>query len=193
MTFFSRSRSTMANFSLLSIFVLLAILLKIYYIRSDNNSLFWILTPTTFLVTLFSGVDFVFIRDIGYVSLNQLYIINKSCAGLNFFIITFLLSIIVVSPDKNKVSNNLLIIFFLILSSLLLTLIANSSRIYLSINLEIIKYKVSFLRNSEKWFHEAIGITTFFSYLLIYYFLLERVRRWIRREKYLSQSGFLLR
>jgi len=177
------SKSTIANLVLLSIFLIFAVFLKIYYIYADNSSLRWILFPTTIIVSLFSGIHFYFIDNVGYTSFNGFYVINKTCAGLNFLIIIFTLSIVLIFRIREKVINNLFIFLTLLLSCFVLTIIANSSRIYSSIFIEMIKHQLPFLKSSKNWFHEAMGIVIFFSYLLLYYFIIKRVKKWMEQKK----------
>ena len=76
------------------IIVLLAALmiawaLKRYYSDARADDLLWILTPTARLVGVISGVSFTLQPGEGYFSQAHLFLIEKSCAGVNFMIAAF--------------------------------------------------------------------------------------------------------
>ncbi|MDX2304792.1 MAG: exosortase K [Microscillaceae bacterium] len=70
-------------------FILLAglILAKLYHREASNLDLGWILYPTVWLVTFFSGVVFELSAEGGFVDTSQMLIIDKSCSGMNFMLI----------------------------------------------------------------------------------------------------------
>jgi exosortase K len=60
--------------------------LKRHYSIAPVEDLRWILWPTSALVSLLGGAAFAFERGAGYVSREHFFVIEKSCAGLNFMI-----------------------------------------------------------------------------------------------------------
>jgi exosortase K len=60
--------------------------LKRHYSTADVEDLKWILAPTSVLVAALSGATFEFERGEGYLSRERFFVIEKSCAGLNFMI-----------------------------------------------------------------------------------------------------------
>jgi exosortase K len=60
--------------------------LKRHYSTADVEELRWILWPTSTLVALVTGSAFEFERGAGYLSREHFFVIEKSCAGLNFMI-----------------------------------------------------------------------------------------------------------
>jgi len=60
--------------------------LKRHYASAGVEDLRWILWPTGKLVALATGSPFEFERGAGYMSRPHLFLIEKSCAGLNFMI-----------------------------------------------------------------------------------------------------------
>src|SRR5688572_13877482 len=67
-----------------------AFALKSFYSTASVNDLRWILAPTTFLVELITGKQFVFESRAGYMSADHTFLIAASCSGVNFLIISFL-------------------------------------------------------------------------------------------------------
>ena len=61
-------------------------LLKRHYAVASAEELRWILGPTSRLVALLSGTTFEFEQGAGYLSRERLFLIEKSCAGVNFMI-----------------------------------------------------------------------------------------------------------
>jgi exosortase K len=60
--------------------------LKRHYASAEVEDLRWILWPTGKLVAFATGAPFEFERGAGYLSRPHLFLIEKSCAGLNFMI-----------------------------------------------------------------------------------------------------------
>jgi exosortase K len=63
--------------------------LKRHYADARPDDLLWILSPTAWLVGLTSGAPFAFQPGEGYLSREHLFLIAKSCAGINFMIAAF--------------------------------------------------------------------------------------------------------
>jgi exosortase K len=63
--------------------------LKRHYADAGPDDLLWILSPTTWLVGVVMGVSFTFQPGEGYLSREHLFLIEKSCAGINFMIAAF--------------------------------------------------------------------------------------------------------
>jgi exosortase K len=63
--------------------------LKRHYADASPDDLLWILSPTTQLVGLTTGATFAFQPGEGYLSREHLFLIEKSCAGINFMIAAF--------------------------------------------------------------------------------------------------------
>ena len=65
--------------------------LKRHYSDARADDLGWILSPTARLVGLVSGTPFVLAPGEGYVSHERLFLIEKSCAGINFMAAAFVM------------------------------------------------------------------------------------------------------
>ncbi len=62
---------------------------KRHYADAAVEDLTWILRPTTGIVSLVTGERFAWQAGEGYVSRSHLFLIEKSCAGINFMIAAF--------------------------------------------------------------------------------------------------------
>lgn len=133
------------------------------------------LKPTAYLVHLIFGITFDYVKDIGFINQRLGIVIGKSCSGINYFIIMFLMLLVLFSHKKRKVR---WFISYLGLSYIV-TIIANGSRIILSIlfmKLNILNAKIY-----ERLMHEIIGIVVYFIFLLAVYLIIHKVRD--RNEK----------
>jgi len=63
--------------------------MKRYYAGARADDLWWILRPTAWLAGLMTGATFTFSPGEGYFSREDLFMIEKSCAGINFMIAAF--------------------------------------------------------------------------------------------------------
>jgi exosortase K len=72
--------------AVLAVVALVMYALKRHYSTADVEDLRWILWPTSTLVALVTGSAFEFERGAGYLSRERFFVIEKSCAGLNFMI-----------------------------------------------------------------------------------------------------------
>ena len=69
--------------------ILIAWGLKRHYADARADELRWILTPTAHLAGVMTGTAFAWQAGEGYLSRERLFLIEKSCAGVNFFIAAF--------------------------------------------------------------------------------------------------------
>ena len=69
--------------------VLIAWGVKHHYSGAAVEDLRWILRPTAGLVSVVTGERFTWQAGEGYVSRNRLFLIEKSCAGINFMVAAF--------------------------------------------------------------------------------------------------------
>jgi exosortase K len=63
--------------------------LKRHYAVARADELWWVLTPTAALVTAITGAEFTATPGEGYFSRERLFLIEKSCAGVNFMVAAF--------------------------------------------------------------------------------------------------------
>lgn len=151
----------------------LFILMKFGFTLADNNDLTFLLKPTDKLVGLLTGSHSVFLSDNGYFHEHLNIIIDKSCSGFNFWTLCFLLfTYLTVKHFDNSLRKFLTIPTALILAYLL-TIFVNTSRIFASIVVQN-QTKNIFL-NQQHIVHEAIGIVTNLTFLILAYVLIEKL------------------
>ena len=127
----------------------------------------WLLKPTTFWVEQIIGLDFNFIQNEGYVCTQILptTIIDKSCSGLNFWLMTFLLGAFAFHKNITDVWR----FFYGVVASFFLawcvTMIANTGRIVISIKfLSLLEPYIEYKQS-----HLLLGIFMYVTMLILYY------------------------
>jgi len=151
----------------------LFILLKFGFTLADNNDLTFLLKPTDKLVGLLTGSHSVYLSDSGYFHEHLNIIIDKSCSGFNFWILSFLLFTYLTVKHFDRTLSKILTIPTALIGAYLLTIFVNTSRIFASILVQT-QTKSIFL-NQQYIIHEAIGITTNLTFLILAYVLIEKL------------------
>lgn len=155
---------------LLSIGIFL--LLKLGYTFADNNSLFFLLKPTDKLVSFLTGSSSVYLVSNGYYNDKLNILIDKSCSGFNFWILCFLVFTYLTIKYLDKPIHKILSIPAALFSAYCVTIFVNTSRIYASI---IVQHQTkNILLNYQPLIHEAVGIITNLSFLILAFYLLEK-------------------
>lgn len=153
--------------------------LKLAYPHLDTNNIRFLLVPTNKAIELISGSKAIYDTASGYFYPQMNMVINKSCSGFNFLLISFLMiAFVFIKTDIIKK-------WFIIPASFLLaytiTLIANISRItgyILIMNTDI--YSASGL--PDKLMQQAEGVFVYLSFLIFGYLLLNQIINKIQRN-----------
>lgn len=149
------------------------ILLKYGYTIANNNDLIFLLKPTNILVGLLTGTKSVYSTGNGYFHQELNILIDKSCSGFNFWLLSFLmLTFLLLKYFKNNL-HKVIIIPFTLMVAYLVTIFVNASRIFVSIIIQ--NQSDNFI--SEKYqliLHESIGIITNLVFLIVVYYLTEK-------------------
>jgi exosortase K len=157
---------------ILYIFVLiLAYEFKNFYSQADVSELKFILSPTSTLVEWMTGLEFLFSNTIGYCNEETNIVINKTCAGVNFFIIAFSMSICSFIHCYQNIKTKLCITVLLFTFSYFLTIAVNSFRISSAISLLKIINELPLLSSAIA--HDALGILFYFFFLSCFYLSLK--------------------
>ena len=148
--------------------------LKWFYSAASVNQLRWILWPTTKLVEIFTAAQFTFEPYAGYMNREHTFLIAASCAGVNFLITAFLmLSLRKMWRDRHEPIKW----GFLPLTALIAyatTILANTVRIALALQLPQTHSARTWLSASE--LHRLEGILVYFGFLLLLFVIAEEVR-----------------
>jgi exosortase K len=151
---------------------LCALALKAFYSTATADDLLWILTPTTALVELLSGKRFDFESYAGYMSSDHTFVIAVPCAGVNFLITAFLMLSLRRLWRERFDSIGWAFIPFAAVLAYVATLIANTARIWLALELRARAEQVGSLTGNE--LHRLEGIVVYFTFLLLLFLLMER-------------------
>ena len=151
----------------------LFILLKFGYTLADNSDLTFLIKPTDKLVGLLTGSHSIYLSESGYYNEHLNIIIDKSCSGFNFWILCFLLFTYLTVKYSDKTLNKILTIPTALIGAYLLTIFVNTSRIFASIVLQTQTKNI--ILNHQHILHEAIGIITNLTFLILAYVLIEKL------------------
>jgi exosortase K len=155
-----------------TVVLLSAFALKFYYSGASANGLRWILAPTTFLVELATGISFAFESYAGYVSKDQSFVIAPSCAGVNFLIAAFwMLSARRLLKGRAQ-NRDWGFIPVAALIAYLVTLVANTVRIAIALQLRQLP-EVNWLKAND--LHRIEGIFVYAGFLLLLFILSEKI------------------
>ena len=157
----------------LAVVLLCALALKSYYSTATPDELRWILAPTTALVEVLSGRSFEFEPYTGYMSSDHTFVIAVPCAGVNFLLTAFLMiSLRRLWRDRFQgVGWRFLPVAVLMAYGA--TLIANTTRICIALEMQRRAVEVSWLTGNQ--LHRLEGIVVYFGFLLLLFMLLERL------------------
>jgi exosortase K len=157
----------------LLVVALCALTLKYHYSTATPDQLRWILAPTTALVQLLSGRSFEFESYTGYMSSDHTFVIAAPCAGVNFLITAFLmLSLRRLWRDRFQISWRFIPVTAAV--AYVTTLVTNTTRIYLALEMQKHSVEVSWLNANQ--LHRLEGIVVYFGFLLLLFMLTERRR-----------------
>ncbi|MEN7547119.1 exosortase K [Rapidithrix thailandica] len=161
------SKSFYNHLILVSITLGMVFIIKYWYISSTEKDLFFILYPVTGLIELYSGQLSVYLPDSGFYFSSLNILINKSCSGVNFWVIALCVSAWNVANHIHDLKKKLLGLALSLLCAYVLTLFTNSLRILTAIWLTDLKEIVPWIASS--WFHQAQGAFTYLSVLVAYH------------------------
>lgn len=150
----------------------LFILLKAWYSHADGAQVDFLLRPTDGLVRLFTG-QWSQLTTQGYYYPSLSIVIEKSCSGFNFWILSFVMSSFVCFTWIKKTMQRMLLLPLLLLCSWLLTIFVNASRILASIQTNALADQLA--GHPILWLHEAEGAFIYLISLIGLYFLLHYI------------------
>ena len=146
---------------------LVALGLKQHYSVAHADDLWWILRPTAALVEIMTGTAFTMAPGEGYVSRERLFLIEKSCAGINFLLAAFGMLVFVRRQDIASGASAARTLVVALSTSYGATLIVNALRISTAMCLE--DTAVRFASFDPAGVHRLEGIAVYFAGLLALY------------------------
>jgi exosortase K len=166
--------------------VLIAILiawgLKRHYSDARADDLWWILTPTTHLVGIVTGATFTFQPGEGYFARDRLFLIEKSCAGINFMVAAFGMLVFTLFHRIQSASWALRVLGMSVLASYLAAVVVNTARI--AIAMWLAAHPAALPAFNAADLHRLEGIVVYFGSLMLMYELVQRLghHEAVRRE-----------
>ncbi|WP_299255202.1 exosortase K [uncultured Cytophaga sp.] len=162
----------------------LVILMKFGYTRANTNDLIFLLKPTDKIVGLVTASPSVYSPEKGYYHENLHIVIDKSCSGFNFWIVSFVVFTYLTFRHFDKTVYKIFIIPSILCYTFLFTILVNTARILASISVQT-QTKNMFL-NQQHLIHEAVGIITNLSFLILAYYLTEKLLTHIQHNEKLT-------
>lgn len=151
----------------------LFLLLKFGYTLADTAQLAFLLQPTDQLVGLLTGSSSEYLTGEGYYHDRLNVLIDKSCAGFNFWVLCFLVFTYLACKYLKRPFHKALSIPSALVCAYFLTLFVNASRIFAAIVVQ--NQTRSGWPDQQHLLHEAVGIITYLSFLILTYYLVERL------------------
>lgn len=156
-------------FVLPALLLLAAFGLKWWYRTATVEELGFVLRPVVTLVGLISGESWTFSSEQGYLLPTLNVLIDRSCSGVNFFVITAATFAVIVLKNTNGGRARPLQAVIAAIAAYGLTILANTGRILVMIRLDHLQ-----LHPSPR-VHEAIGAFFFLFALLLATLALDRL------------------
>ena len=149
--------------------------LKRHYAEARADDLGWILGPTAGLVGIMTDTAFARVPGEGYFSRDHLFLIEKSCAGINFMIAAFgMLTFALLHRVGPGISAGLVLAVSL-LASYSAAVVINAVRI--TIAMWLAAHPVALSTFTAQDVHRFEGITVYFGGLVLLYELVQRLDR----------------
>ena len=169
---FSLFPNMQKKYILFIITAIIFIVLKLSFRLMDNDDLQFLLYPTNRIIEIVSGSKGIYAMETGYWHSGLNMLIDKSCSGFNFFLISFLMFVYTFSRINDL--KFYWIIPIAVVSAYLLTICANVSRIL--IYLVLMKQNIPARMDTENiWLHRAEGILVYVSLLIISFVVINRI------------------
>lgn len=170
------------NFIFYALTLLIAFFLKAFFSNAATDDLNLILHPTSQVVNAITASSFEYVVGKGYAMEGSSVVINKTCSGINFFIIAFTMAAFMGIAAFENIRGKIWSLILCVGCGFVLTVLVNGFRISAAIfflerfhSFDFITFPLS---------HHVQGILFYFSFLVIYFI---GVRELIRRKAQLQQ------
>ena len=156
-------------FILPALLLLAAFALKWWYRTATLDDLGFVLKPVTALLGLLTGEPYSRIQDTGYLFPGLGIMIDRSCSGVNFLVITTATFAFIVLKNINGGCARPLLALLSMAGAYALTILTNTGRILLMVRLEHVQLHLA------PRSHEAVGAFFFLAALLLASLLLDHL------------------
>ncbi len=150
------------------------ITLKFWYAGTANENLFFLLQPTDKIISLVTGTSSVYSPENGFYHDQLNIMIERSCSGFNFLILSFLVFTCLLIKHFKRMSSRIIVFPAVMVCVYLFTIFVNSSRILVSV---IVQKEAGnfFPDRPHHLIHEVIGIVTNLTFLVLTYLLAQKI------------------
>jgi exosortase K len=155
--------------------VLIAFGIKQHYATARADDLRWILTPTAQLVSAMTGHAFTWQPGEGYFSRDRLFLIEKSCAGINFVVAAFGMLVLALLHRAGSGRSAARVLGVSLLASYSAAVLVNAVRI--AIAMWLAAHPVSKSTLSAADVHRFEGIAVYFGGLVLLHEVAQRLDR----------------
>lgn len=143
----------------------------------SNDLLKFLLHPIKIIVNGMTGVPFNYFSEYGYVQVDGLITINKTCSGFIFLNVLIAIAYIAtrtVDFKKNTPFKNFYLSLLTVFSAYFICLLSNSSRIILGLKMQLFSINHSWFPNNIA--HEVMGVLYFFIFSILFFLLIQKIR-----------------
>ena len=153
--------------------VLIAWGLKRHYAAARADDLWWILSPVARLVGVMTRTRFAFQSGEGYFSRDRLFLIEKSCAGINFMIAAFGMLMLALLHRVGSRFSAARVLSVSLVASYAAAVLVNAVRIAIAMWLGAHPAALSVFSAADV--HRVEGITVYFGGLVLLYEIVQRL------------------
>jgi exosortase K len=139
--------------------------LKRHYAEARADDLLWMLTPTAWLAGIAAGATFAFEPGEGYLSRDHLFLIEKSCAGINFMVAALGLLAWTLSHNVRAGLSAAQVLGMSLAASYVTAVVVNATRVTIALWLAAHPFAVSTL--GPAGVHRVEGIAVYFGGLVL--------------------------
>jgi len=155
--------------------VLIAFGMKRHYTTARADDLRWILSPTAQLVGAMTGTTFTWQPREGYFSRDRLFLIEKSCAGINFMVAAFGMLMLALLHRVGSGRSAARVLGVSLLASYSAVMLVNAVRI--AIAMWLAAHPAALSTFSAADVHRFEGIAVYFGGLVLLYEIAQRLDR----------------
>ena len=163
------------KFWVLAAAVLIAFGMKRHYADARADDLQWILSPTAQVVGAITRTAFTMQPGEGYFSRDRLFLIEKSCAGINFMVAAFGMLVFALLHRVGSAVSAARVVGVSLLAIYSAAVVVNTVRI--AIAMWLAAHPVAFSTFSAADVHRFDGIAVYFGGLVLLYELAQRLDR----------------
>jgi exosortase K len=149
--------------------------MKRHYADARADDLRWILHPTTQVVGVVSRASFVWQPGEGYFSRDHLFLVEKSCAGINYMGAAFGMLVLALIHRVGSGMSAVRVVGVSLLVSYLAAVLVNAARI--AIAMWLATHPVARSTFSAADLHRVAGIAVYFGGLVLLYEFVQRLDR----------------